>query len=138
MNFLHTLANKATEALTSPIGTYVDFKQEHSFEKRQEECNRITHKYPDRLPIICQRAKNATSDCPVIDKKKYLVPSDLSVGQFIYVVRKRCNLNATKSIYFCVDGSIPATGKLLKSLHEECKEKDGFLYIYYNTENTFG
>jgi GABA(A) receptor-associated protein len=34
-------------------------------------------KYPDRIPVICE--KNERSDIATIDKKKYLVPSDLTV-----------------------------------------------------------
>ena len=46
------------------------FKQKFSFQKRLEESNRIIDKYPDRVPIIVERASN-TSDIPVIDKQKY-------------------------------------------------------------------
>jgi len=28
------------------------------------------------------------SSLPLIDKKKFLVPADLTVGQFVYVIRK--------------------------------------------------
>ena len=37
--------------------------------------------------VICEKADR--TDIPLIDKKKYLVPSDLTVGQFVYVIRKR-------------------------------------------------
>jgi GABA(A) receptor-associated protein len=39
---------------------------------------------------------------PEIDKKKYLVPTDLTVGQFVYVIRKRIDLNAEKALYVFV------------------------------------
>jgi GABA(A) receptor-associated protein len=47
---------------------------------------RIRAKYPDRIPVICEKALK--SNLEDIDKKKYLVPSDLTVGQFVYVIRK--------------------------------------------------
>ena len=34
-------------------------------------------KYNDRIPVICE--KNDKSDIDTIDKKKYLVPNDLTV-----------------------------------------------------------
>lgn len=46
-------------------------------EKRKAEANRIRAKYPDRVPVIAEKAQK--SDIPDIDKKKYLVPSDLTV-----------------------------------------------------------
>ncbi len=50
-------------------------------EKRRAEAARIRAKYPDRIPVICE--KNDKSDITDIDKKKYLVPADLTVGQFV-------------------------------------------------------
>ena len=47
---------------------------------------RIRGKYPDRIPVICE--KNEKSNVPDIDKKKFLVPGDLTVAHFILVIRK--------------------------------------------------
>jgi GABA(A) receptor-associated protein len=44
------------------------FKLEHPLEKRQSEANRIREKYPDRIPVIVEKAER--SDIPDIDKKK--------------------------------------------------------------------
>ncbi|KAL9296966.1 hypothetical protein ACSQ67_022862 [Phaseolus vulgaris] len=88
-------------------------------ERRQAEAARIREKYPDRIPVIVERAEK--SDVPEIDKKKYLVPADLTVGQFVYVVRKRIKLTA-----------------MMSAIYEENKDEDGFLYMTYSGENTFG
>jgi len=37
-------------------------------ERRQAEANRIREKYPDRIPVIVEKAER--SDIPDIDKKK--------------------------------------------------------------------
>jgi hypothetical protein len=44
------------------------FKLEHPLERRQAEANRIREKYPDRIPVIVEKAER--SDIPDIDKKK--------------------------------------------------------------------
>ena len=67
------------------------FKEQHAFEKRTNEANRIKQKYPDRVPIIVEIDEK--SNLPQIDKKKYLVPHDLTISQFIYVIRKRIKLH---------------------------------------------
>ena len=41
---------------------------------------------------------------------RYLVPIDLTVGQFVYVIRKRIKLNAEKAIFIFVDNVLPPTG----------------------------
>ncbi|KAF5729860.1 autophagy-related protein 8f [Tripterygium wilfordii] len=53
--------------------------------------------------------KSERTDIPNIDKKKYLVPADLTVGQFVYVIRKRIKLSAEKAIFIFVDNVLPPT-----------------------------
>ena len=114
----------------------VSFKEEHALEKRKHEALRIREKYPDRIPVICE--KEAKSDIATIDKKKYLVPKDLTVGQFVCIIRKRIKLNPEKAIYLFIDNVLPPTGALMSAVYEQHKEEDGFLYISYSGENTFG
>lgn len=106
------------------------------FEKRIVEARRILAKYPDRIPVICEKADR--SDIPDIDKKKYLVPADLTVGQFIYVIRKRIKLPPERAIFIFVNNVIPPTASLMSTIYEEQKDEDSFLYITYSGENTFG
>ncbi|XP_034897582.1 autophagy-related protein 8f [Populus alba] len=112
------------------------FKQEHGLEKRRAEAARIREKYPDRFPVIVEKAER--SDIPNIDKKKYLVPADLTVGQFVYVIRKRIKLSAEKAIFIFVDNVLPPTGAIMSAIYVEKKDEDGFLYVTYSGENTFG
>ena len=78
-------------------------------EKRKSEAERIRAKYPDRVPVICEKADR--SDIPDIDKKKYLVPADLTVGQFHYVIRKRIQLAPEKALFLFCSNTIPPNGK---------------------------
>jgi len=112
------------------------FKTEHPLERRASEAERIRAKYPDRIPVICEKADR--SDIPDIDKKKYLVPADLTVGQFIYVIRKRIKLPPERAIFIFVNNVIPPTASLMSTIYEEQKDEDSFLYITYSGENTFG
>ena len=128
------------------------FKDEHPFEKRKAEAERIRQKYNDRIPVRCSLCcsyrsfhrfpfdshandtqviceKVEKSDIATIDKKKYLVPSDLTVGQFVYVIRKRIKLSPEKAIFIFVDEVLPPTAALMSSIYEEHKDEDGFLYI---------
>jgi GABA(A) receptor-associated protein len=58
--------------------------------------------------VICEKADR--SDIPDIDKKKYLVPADLTVGQFVYVIRKRIKLSPEKAIFIFINNVLPPTG----------------------------
>lgn len=114
------------------------FKEEKSFEERLAESKRIREKHPDRIPVICEKSTRCNKDIPDIDKRKYLVPSDLTMGQFIYVIRKRMNLTPHKSIFLFVNHTLPQSSELISKVYEKCKDQDGFLYIEYSSENTFG
>ena len=46
------------------------FMNNHSFNKRISESQRIRAKYPDRVPIICEKDPRSR-DIPDIDRKKY-------------------------------------------------------------------
>jgi len=43
---------------------------------------------------------------------RYLVPADLTIGQLVYVIRKRIKLSAEKAIFIFVDNVLPPTGEL--------------------------
>lgn len=73
-----------------------------------------------------------------IDKKKYLVPADLTCGQFLYVIRKRLKLPSEKALFLFVNGTIPATASMMNTIYEQHHDKDGFLYMSYSEENVFG
>ena len=113
------------------------FKDKYAFDDREIESTRIINKYPNRLPIICERAKTAT-DCPTIDKNKYLVPDDFAFGQFIFVIRKRLKLTPEKALFIFIDNSVPHTTMSIKEIYKAHKDPDGFLYVTYSFENTFG
>ena len=113
------------------------FKETHSFEDRNREATRIREKYPDRIPVICEKSPNDTL-IPKIDKIKYLIPCDLTIGQFIYVIRKRVNIAPEKAIFMFVNGMIPPSSELISRVYDKEQDDDGFLYVTYAGENTFG
>jgi GABA(A) receptor-associated protein len=106
------------------------------FEKKYNESKRIREKYPDRVPVIVQKAKGCNLND--IDKKKYLVPSDVTIGQFISIIRQRIKLSPDKAIFIFINNILPSTSATVHSIYNEMKHGDGFLYIYYNGESVFG
>ena len=81
------LINRSEQCMYSHIFLF-SLSLERFTEKRKSEAERIRAKYPDRVPVICEKADR--SDIPDIDKKKYLVPADLTVGQYHYVSLNEC------------------------------------------------
>ena len=112
-----------------------NFQKKHSIEKRKSESFRILEEYPNRVPIICERANK---DVVELDRKKYLVPSDLTMGNFMYVIRKRLSLAQEVAIYLFINNKIMPTSMTMDEIYNKHKNNDGFLYIYYSGESTFG
>ena len=112
------------------------FKKLSTFEKRQNESQRIVKKYPERIPVVV--CKNYGDNLPDIDKQKYLVPKDMSLGQFIYIIRKRIKLKSEQALFIMVNHSLQPGNKLLDEIYETNKSEDNFLYVVYSSENTFG
>jgi len=112
------------------------FKDEHPLPKRKEVADRIIKKYPDRIPVIVEKAPK--SDAPDIDKKKFLVPADITVGKFVYEIRKHMQLPPDKAIFLFVNNVLPPTAELMSKIYKDYRDEDGFLYITYSGESTFG
>ena len=115
------------------------FKKENSnAEQRRKECDKILNQFPDKIPIICE--KDPKSKIRDIDKTKYLVPSDLTVSQFSFMVRKRVEMEKEEAFFLLANGKHSITGDtILSEIYERYKDpEDGFLYIAYASELTWG
>eukprot|EP00439_Symbiodinium_sp_Y106_P035551 s1874_g4.t1 len=125
----------------------MSLKETVPFEKRAAEASRILSKYPDRVPVICEKAPR--TNLPEIEKKKFLVPGSMLCGEFKYIVHKHIQqaangtgLAADQVIYlFTTNGrsnTAVKTGALMSEIYDGYKSDDGFLYIAYSAENTLG
>ena len=109
-----------------------------SFEQRLEETTKILDKYSDRVCIYVQKSDQC-DDIPNIDRKKYLVPNYLSIGQFIYVIRKRIHLQPDKALFLYTNQKYLLSGSTtMLEIYNKHKDDDGFMYITYTGEKCFG
>mgnify|MGYP003350095145 CR=1 FL=1 len=113
------------------------FKNTRSLRERKNDYEKILSKFPDRIPIICEKCPYSRN-APEIDKHKYLAGFDLTVGQFMLVIRKRMFIRPEIGLYIFINGTIPSNSSLLRNLYKDFKDDDGFLYVTYDVENTFG
>ena len=119
------------------------FRKQHTLNERISECNRILSRHPGRVPVILECSKELDG---IIEKRKYLVPKDISVSSLPYIIRNRSKINSNKSIILFVNDKIPKAHSLVGELYEEYldsinnkrESEDKFLYIYVAYESTFG
>lgn len=137
MSLVASTTSLIQNAIQPHPNSYVPFKTRATFEERSLESLRIRERFPGRVPIIVERSGRSI-DIPLIDKNKFLAPGDLSVSQFLYVVRRRMQLSRETALFLFVGNTLPTTGTLLRELYANYSDNDGFLYMLYSGENTFG
>ncbi len=113
-----------------------DFKKQNTIEKRKNESKTIVAKYPGRIPIIVE--KYTDCELPDIDKMKYLVPKDMTISQFMFIMRKRIKLDPSQSLFVTVNSVLVNSNSTICEIYDDNKDEDGFLYVVYTSENTFG
>jgi GABA(A) receptor-associated protein len=111
-----------------------EFRQK-SIDYRMQEAKRLAYKYPDRVPVVIKAGNKNT---PNTEHFKYLVPKTQTIGDFIGVIRKKTSIKSYQALFVFVNGVLPPMSSTMLNVHTEHHEEDGFLYITYSLENTFG
>ena len=108
-----------------------------SIEQRLKESSDILKKYPERICVYLEKDEMC-DNIPNIDKNKYLVPNNISIGQFMYVIRKRIAIKSEQAIFLFANNNIISGTTSILDIYNKHKSDDGFLYIIYSGENCFG
>lgn len=112
------------------------FQKEVPFEKRITEAKKIREKFPDKIPIIIESIQG--SDTLQLDKIKYLVPFDTTVGQLILILRERMKLAPQKTMFLFINNNILPTNKLMGEIYDQYKSNDYFVYGFIASDNFYG
>lgn len=105
--------------------------------ERVKKSQIILEKYPDRVPLIIQPSKNDRDAYP-IDKSKYITPRDLTLLQLQQIIRKRVKFPAEKALFMFINNKIYPITAVVGTIYDTHKDSDGFLYVTYCQESTFG
>jgi len=113
------------------------FKEKHTLNSRKAESNKVFKRYSNRVPIIVEKSKSCKT-LPNIDRIKYLVPIDITIGQFMQIIRRKIKITSEIAMYIIINNTIPCTSSLISQIYDDHKHEDGFLYINYTGESVFG
>ena len=112
------------------------YRDSRTLDERCSESKIMRQRYPDRVPVIIEPKCKRT---PIIDKRKYMAPINLSFAQLFYVVRKRLQIGPEQGLFFFMDNNtIARANASVSDVYNEHANEDGFLYVKYSLENTFG
>jgi len=132
---------------------------EKTLEERIVYSKKLLSKYSDRIPIVIEK-----SEFMELQNYKYLLPRNLLVSEFMCIIKTKMNkaLDEKKAIFTFVKSFQPKAENDRSSIGGTCKSnaegnynlvpmnqtiqeiynihknEDGFLYIKFGVENTFG
>ena len=123
-------------SLTSALESSSSVSKTNLKQITKEAAEKLQAKYPDRVPVVITGMDSKIT----LNKKKYLVPLDLTVGQLVYIIRKNIkDLQPSEAIFVFISDKkiLPPTSALVKSIYDDYAS-DGFIKIDIALENTFG
>jgi len=126
-----------------------------TFEENKYYSNRLTYKYPDRIPVIIEKNEHI-----VLENYKYLLPKNITISQFMSIIRTKMNIASKQALFTFVKSYssskesynsqkesynsqkesyvLVPMSETIENIYNVHKNRDGFLYIKFGIENTFG
>ncbi|CAL8302081.1 unnamed protein product [Arctogadus glacialis] len=114
------------------------FKQRKCLETRKDEVCSIRSKFPNKLPVIVERYVREKT-LPLLNKTKFLVPLELTLGQFLCLLRYKIDLEASQALFLLVaERCMSCMSASMGEVYSQHSDLDGFLYLTYASQEMFG
>lgn len=99
-------------------------------QQKRDDVLRLLKRYPDKIPVYIEG----------ITQNKFLVPYDITVAQFLYMLREKVLMTPTESIFvfFGKRKEIMPSNMIIREIYDRLKDDDDMLYAFYAKENVFG
>ena len=145
---MNTIINTKQSTIMNPKQKNIHFDSPFANMSLQERLNyskKLIENYQGCIPIILTKRKD-DKILQDINKKKYLIPKNLNLTDFLCIIRRKINLTEVQAIFLFIvihTGTTITTilvphNRTFEELYSEYRSDDNFLYMVYTTENTFG
>jgi GABA(A) receptor-associated protein len=117
------------------------YKKNTTLDERKIKSQKLKELYPNRIPVIVEMSPNSTNYLSFIAEKhkvKYLVPNEIVMGQFVKILRDKMKIKESTALFFFINNKLFPMSSPLCVLYNEYTDEDGFLYIEFCEESTFG
>ena len=117
-----------------PMGNY---RKNVSFDERKLKASMILKQHSDRIPVVVECSEQLQAVHP-LKKNKFIVPFELTLAQFIFVIRKHMKLDPSYAIFVFINNKLHPSTSIMGDLYASQKDEDGFMYLDVFQESTFG
>lgn len=102
----------------------------------RKEVDVIKEKYPKYIPVIIRPKDKGIK----LLRYKFLVNGDITVGQFMCIIRKKIqNIKSSEALFLIVNNSLAPSAHLLSLVYKQQVDKEtNMLFFTLCNENTFG
>jgi len=108
-----------------------------TIEKRKLYSQMLINRHTDRIPVIIEN-----TNCVKLENYKYLLPKSIKFSDFYNIVKTKIKLDRKQAIFMFVknenDYVLIPLSETIEFIYNTYKNEDGFLYIKFGIENTFG
>jgi len=111
------------------------FKRQHPFEARKTLSAKMRAVYPLHFPLVVERRGRGD---PPLPKSRFLVAGEKRVAEALAQIRGEMSLAPHEALFFLARGQMVNPGETILRLHERASDEDGFLYLVYSREDSFG
>ena len=89
--------------------------------------------------VIERYLTNNSESIPQLEKVKYVFPQKLPMGLVTDFIRSRLSLASNESLYLFVKETVLVSASTtVGEVYQLYKDEDGFVYVTYATQETFG
>jgi len=93
----------------------------------------VLRRYPDRVPVKVDEQSDFD-----MDRRKYLIPRDMTMSNFIRYIRNRIEIKKSEAVFVIINDVLPPVSSTFDSIYREHASIDKLLHITLKKENTFG
>ena len=131
-------AAAAAAAITTTVAvSNTKYRQRVSLQDRKITAERIISQHCDRVPVVVECSEQLHMEHP-LKKNKFAVPYELTMAQFMFVIRKHMKLEPEYAIFAFINNRLHPTTTPIGTIYAQEKADDGFMYIDIFQESTFG